>query len=85
MLSSVVDAEDMAQEAFLRWRRASDQEIVSPRAYLATTGKSSNYGPCSFLTEKTSSIIRNTISYGETRHSYYIGEAQGEENQCEGS
>jgi len=75
----------MAQEAFLRWRRAADQEIVSPRANLATTGKSSNYGPCSFLTAKTSSIIRNAISHGEKGHSYNIGEAQGEENQCEGS
>jgi len=36
MLGSVVDAEDMVQEAFLRWRQASDQEIASPRAYLAT-------------------------------------------------
>lgn len=81
----MVDAEDMAQEAFLRWRRAEDQEIVSPRAYLATTGKSSNYGPCSFLTAKTGSIIRYFVSHGETRQSYNIGEAQGEENQCEGS
>ena len=36
MLGSVVDAEDMVQEAFLRWRQASDEEITSPRAYLAT-------------------------------------------------
>jgi RNA polymerase sigma-70 factor, ECF subfamily len=36
MLGSVVDAEDMVQEAFLRWRQAADQEIASPRAYLAT-------------------------------------------------
>ncbi len=36
MLGSVVDAEDMVQETFLRWRQASDQEVASPRAYLAT-------------------------------------------------
>lgn len=36
MLGSVMDAEDMVQETFLRWGQASDQEVASPRAYLAT-------------------------------------------------
>lgn len=35
MLGSVADAEDVVQEAFLRWRRAADEEIASPRAWLA--------------------------------------------------
>ena len=36
MLSSVADAEDILQEAFLRWHRAPDAEIQSPRAFLVT-------------------------------------------------
>jgi RNA polymerase sigma-70 factor, ECF subfamily len=36
MLGSWADAEDMLQEAFLRWQRAPDLEIQSPRAFLVT-------------------------------------------------
>lgn len=36
MLGSVADAEDMLQETFIRWQRASDQEIRSTRAFLVT-------------------------------------------------
>src|SRR5262245_65768740 len=36
MLGSVADAEDVVQEAFLRWRRATPGEIRSPRAFLVT-------------------------------------------------
>jgi RNA polymerase sigma-70 factor (ECF subfamily) len=36
MLGSVADAEDILQEAFLRWQRASEAEIRSPRAFLVT-------------------------------------------------
>lgn len=36
MLGSFADAEDMVQDAFLRWQRASDVEIQSPRAFLVT-------------------------------------------------
>jgi RNA polymerase sigma-70 factor (ECF subfamily) len=36
MLGSVSDAEDMVQEAALRWRRAASGEIRSPRAMLVT-------------------------------------------------
>ncbi len=35
MLGSVADAEDMVQEAFLRWQQASDQKVQSPKAYLS--------------------------------------------------
>jgi hypothetical protein len=34
VLGSVTDAEDVVQEAYLRWQRASD--IRSPKAYLST-------------------------------------------------
>jgi RNA polymerase sigma-70 factor (ECF subfamily) len=39
MLGSVADAEDAAQETYLRWRRAaqSGDEIRSPKAWLTTT------------------------------------------------
>ena len=36
MLGSVMDAEDMVQETFLRWQKAEADEIESPKAYLAT-------------------------------------------------
>jgi RNA polymerase sigma-70 factor, ECF subfamily len=32
-LSSVADAEDVVQEAYLRWQEASETEVRSPRAY----------------------------------------------------
>jgi RNA polymerase sigma-70 factor (ECF subfamily) len=36
MLGSATDAEDIVQDAFLRWLQASDQEVQSPKAYLST-------------------------------------------------
>jgi RNA polymerase sigma-70 factor (ECF subfamily) len=36
MLGSVMDAEDIVQEAFLRWRNVPEAEVRSPRAYLMT-------------------------------------------------
>lgn len=35
MLGSVMEAEDVVQEAYLRWQRAPHAEILSPRAYLS--------------------------------------------------
>ncbi len=35
MLGSVMDAEDVVQEAFLRWRRTPRAEVRSPKAYLS--------------------------------------------------
>lgn len=36
MLGSWADAEDMVQEAFIRWRQAAEGDIQSPRAFLVT-------------------------------------------------
>jgi RNA polymerase sigma-70 factor (ECF subfamily) len=36
MLGSVADAQDMVQECYLRWHRATDEVIRSPRAWLTT-------------------------------------------------
>jgi RNA polymerase sigma-70 factor, ECF subfamily len=36
MLGSVADAEDALQDAFIRWQRASETEIRSPKAFLVT-------------------------------------------------
>jgi RNA polymerase sigma-70 factor (ECF subfamily) len=36
MLGSVMDAEDILQEAFLRWQNAPEADVRSPRAYLMT-------------------------------------------------
>ncbi len=35
MLGSVAEAEDVVQEAYLRWQRASEAEVRSPKAYLS--------------------------------------------------
>jgi RNA polymerase sigma-70 factor, ECF subfamily len=39
MLGSVMDAEDLLQEAFLRWQQTSLARIRSPKAFLATVVK----------------------------------------------
>lgn len=36
MLGSVMDAEDILQEAFLRWQNVPESEVRSPKAYLMT-------------------------------------------------
>ena len=36
MLGSVMDAEDMVQETFLRWQQASEQSVKLTKAYLTT-------------------------------------------------
>jgi RNA polymerase sigma-70 factor (ECF subfamily) len=36
MLGTVADAEDAVQDAFLRWDRASDTEVRTPKAFLVT-------------------------------------------------
>src|SRR5258708_2533145 len=36
MLGSVADAEDTVQDAFLRWQRASETDVRSPKAFLVT-------------------------------------------------
>jgi RNA polymerase sigma-70 factor (ECF subfamily) len=37
MLGSAVDADDMVQEAWLRWERADRDQVDNPKAYLART------------------------------------------------
>src|SRR5262249_32765469 len=36
MLGSVTDAEEAVKAAFIRWQRASDVEVRSPKAFLVT-------------------------------------------------
>src|SRR5438045_618017 len=36
MLGSVADAEDALQDAFIRWHRASETDVRSPKAFLVT-------------------------------------------------
>ena len=35
MLGSVAEAEDVVQEAYLRWREVAEAEVRSPRSYLS--------------------------------------------------
>src|SRR5258708_36945764 len=37
MLGTVMDAEDIVQEAFVRWQSVPQSDVRSPRAYLMTT------------------------------------------------
>src|SRR5689334_11994167 len=36
MLGSIADAEDIVQDAFLRWQRAAETKVESPKAFLVT-------------------------------------------------
>ncbi len=36
MLGSVMDAEDMVQDAYLRWQRAGPEQVQEPKAFLTT-------------------------------------------------
>ena len=36
LLGSVADAEDIVQDAYLRWQRAATEDIATPRAFLTT-------------------------------------------------
>ena len=36
MLGTIMDAEDMVQETFLRWQRVSKKQVQSPKSYLTT-------------------------------------------------
>src|SRR2546421_10646911 len=36
MTGSVMDAEDLVQDAYLRWQEAPETDVRSPRAYLTT-------------------------------------------------
>src|SRR5579864_6416461 len=36
MLGSATDAEDIVQEAFVRWLQAGDEQVQSPKAYFST-------------------------------------------------
>ncbi len=36
MLGSVMDAEDIVQEAFLRWQQVASATVETPRSYLTT-------------------------------------------------
>lgn len=59
MLGSVVDAEDILQDAFIRWQGASNIEIKSPKAFLITI---------------VSRLCINHVESARTRREEYVGE-----------
>ncbi len=58
MLGTVADAEDTLQEAFLRWQRASAEEVRSPKAFLATI---------------TTRLCLNHLESARVRREEYVG------------
>ncbi len=59
MLGSVADAEDMVQETFIRWQRASTTEVRSPKAFLITV---------------VSRLCINYLQSARARREEYVGE-----------
>jgi RNA polymerase sigma-70 factor (ECF subfamily) len=59
MLGSVADAEDILQEAFIRWQQATTGEIESPRAFLVTI---------------VSRLCINHMQSARVRREKYVGE-----------
>lgn len=59
MLGSVADAEDMVQEAFIRWHQSRDEEIRSPRAFLVAV---------------VSRLCINQLQSARVQREQYVGE-----------
>src|SRR5437899_4450978 len=59
MLGSVADAEDILQDAFIRWQRASKTEVKSPKAFLITV---------------VSRLCINYLQSARARREEYVGE-----------
>jgi RNA polymerase sigma-70 factor (ECF subfamily) len=59
MLGSVTDAEDVLQEAYMRWEKAPEDEIRSPRAFLVTI---------------VSRLCINHLQSARVRRETYVGE-----------
>jgi len=58
MTGSVMDAEDLVQDTYLRWREAPDGEVRSPNAYLATI---------------VTRLAINHLNAARTRRETYVG------------
>jgi len=59
MLGTVADAEDIVQDAFIRWQGASDTDVRSPRAFLVTI---------------VSRLCINQLQSGHAKRERYVGE-----------
>lgn len=59
LLGTVVDADDAVQETWLRWRRADQDSVADPRAYLTTV---------------VSRICYDLLGAARTRRESYVGE-----------
>jgi RNA polymerase sigma-70 factor (ECF subfamily) len=59
MVGSVADAEDILQDAFIRWQQASDDNVRSPKAFLITI---------------VSRLCINHLQSARVRHEEYVGE-----------
>ena len=58
MLGSLAEAQDVVQEAYLRWHQADCERVANPRAYLSRT---------------VARLCLDHLKSGRARHEHYVG------------
>jgi RNA polymerase sigma-70 factor, ECF subfamily len=58
MLGSLAEAQDVVQEAYLRWHQADRDQVANPRAYLSQT---------------VARLCLDHLKSGRARHEHYVG------------
>jgi RNA polymerase sigma-70 factor (ECF subfamily) len=58
MLGSIAEAQDIVQEAYLRWHQADHDQVANPQAYLSRT---------------VARLCLDHLKSGRARHEHYIG------------
>jgi DNA-directed RNA polymerase specialized sigma24 family protein len=67
MTGSVADAEDLLQEAYIRWQEASNGDVRSPKALLATDRHSALDRP-SAICSRSARRVRRAMAPRTYRH-----------------
>ena len=58
MLGSIAEAQDIVQEAYLRWHQADYNQVANPHAYLSRT---------------VARLCLDHLKSGRARHEHYVG------------